>query len=101
MDGLAMAILGVVASGLSTVSLLPQAVKTWHTRSAGDISVGWLVVALISMVLWIVYGIVVGAQAVIWANALTFLQVGYILAVKIKQLRRPRPRGDAEGEFAA
>ncbi len=101
MDGLAVVILGVVASSLSTVSLLPQVVKTWRTRSAGDISTVWLVVALISMVLWITYGMAVGAQAVIWANAMTFLQVGFILATKLKQLRRPRPCSDAEGEYAA
>jgi uncharacterized protein with PQ loop repeat len=36
--------LGVTASALSTLSLLPQVVRTWRTRSAHDISATWLIV---------------------------------------------------------
>lgn len=77
-------ILGVGATGLAVLSLLPQAVRTWRTRSARDISLGWLVIALVSMVLWVAYGVLVGAPAVVWANVLTFLQAGFILAIKLR-----------------
>jgi hypothetical protein len=52
-------------------------------RSAGDISALWLIIALASMMLWIGYGMLIGASAVVWANALTALQAGFILATKL------------------
>ena len=69
MEGTTIAVLGTAASVLSTISLLPQVLRTWRTRSAGDISALWLTVALASMMLWIGYGVLVGASAVVWANA--------------------------------
>jgi MtN3 and saliva related transmembrane protein len=89
MHGTLIATLGAVASVLSTVSLLPQVVRTWRTRSARDISAVWLIVALISMVLWIGYGAMIHAHAVVWANALTALQAALILGVKLMQPRVP------------
>ena len=85
-------VLGIVATALSTLSLLPQVIRTWRTRSAEDLSLTWLVVALLSMVLWICYGSLVGAHAIVWANALTFVQAGLILAIKVRAngiLQRP------------
>jgi len=90
------AALGTAASVLSTVSLMPQVIRTWRTRSAGDISATWLAVALIAMVLWISYGGLVGAQAVIWANGLTALQAAFILWVKLRRPARPATRHGAE-----
>jgi len=81
---LAVTVLGVAATGLSMLSLVPQASRTWRTRSARDISLGWLVIALASMVLWIAYGALVGAAAIVWANVLTFLLAGFILAIKLR-----------------
>jgi len=82
MDEALVAILGTVGTTLSALSLVPQTIKTWRTRSAADISAGWLVLALISMLVWIAYGIIGGAQAVIWSNVLTLGQAGFILAIK-------------------
>jgi MtN3 and saliva related transmembrane protein len=87
MEVMLTAVLGTAASVLSTVSLMPQVIRTWQTRSAGDISATWLVVALIAMVLWICYGSMVGAQAVTWANSLTALQAAFILWVKLRSAR--------------
>ena len=84
--------MGTAASVLSTLSLLPQVLRTWRTRSAGDISTLWLIIALVSMMLWIGYGALVGAPAVVWANALTALQAGFILATKLAMSRRASRR---------
>jgi MtN3 and saliva related transmembrane protein len=90
MDAYAITALGMLGTALSTLSLLPQVIHTWRTRSAADISATWLVVALISMLVWISYGTLVQAPAIVWANALTFVQAGYILVVKLQTDRRPR-----------
>ena len=89
MDALMVTTLGMIGTALSTLSLVPQVIHTWRTRSAADISAAWLVVALMSMPVWICYGSLVAAPAIVWANALTFLQAGYILAVKLQTGRRP------------
>jgi MtN3 and saliva related transmembrane protein len=71
---------GAGRGGLGAV----QVVRTWRTRSAQDLSLAWLVVALVSMVLWICYGSLVSAYAIVWANALTFVQASLILAIKLR-----------------
>jgi hypothetical protein len=50
-----------------------QVLRAWRTRSAGDISALCLTIALASMMLWMGYGALIGASAVVWANALTAL----------------------------
>jgi MtN3 and saliva related transmembrane protein len=76
-------VLGVFATTLSALSLLPQVIRTWRTRSAGDISASWLIVALLSMVLWVAYGSLTGAHAILWANLITGVQALLILGVKL------------------
>jgi MtN3 and saliva related transmembrane protein len=77
------AILGWFGIVLSTASLLPQVIRTWRTRSTNDLSASWLIFALGSMLIWIVYGSLVDAPAIVWANALTFVQAASILAIKV------------------
>jgi MtN3 and saliva related transmembrane protein len=84
----AVTLLGVVATVLSALSLLPQVIRTCRTRSAGDISGAWLGVALLSMAIWIAYGCVTGAHAVLWANLITALQAAIILRVKLAGSRK-------------
>jgi hypothetical protein len=52
MDEVVVTALGVIATVLSGLSLLPQVIRTCRTRSAGDISGTWLAVALLSMAMW-------------------------------------------------
>ena len=82
-------VLGTIGTVLSTASLLPQILHTWRTRSAADISAMWLVAALVSMLIWVVYGCLIGAQAVIWTNALSFVQCAYILFIKLQTQLMP------------
>lgn len=88
MDEMVVTVLAVTATALSALSLLPQVIRTWRTRSAGDISGTWLIVVLLSMAMWIAYGGVTGAHAILWAN-LTGLQAAVILGVKLNSSRRP------------
>ena len=82
MNETAVTLLGAAGTAFSVVSLIPQVFKTWRTRRADDISAGWLVFALISMAVWVIYGNLVGAPAIVWANAITFVQAGFILGMK-------------------
>ena len=88
MSEAAVTILGVAATALSTASLLPQVWRTLRTRSARDISFGWLAAAIAGTLLWMGYGLLAGAAAVVWANILTLAQFLAIMWVKIATGRR-------------
>jgi MtN3 and saliva related transmembrane protein len=77
-------ILGLAAGTLTTIAFLPQLIKTWKTRSAGDISFGMLATFTTGVFLWLVYGIAIDSLPVILANAVTLLLAGLILALKIR-----------------
>ena len=83
MEELLIGILGTVGTILSTISLMPQVIRTWRTRSASDISAAWLVFAMVAMVIWIGYGSLIHAPAVVMVNALCFLQCGSIFLIKL------------------
>ncbi len=84
MSDLGVTIIGAAGTVLSALSLAPQVFRTWRTRSASDISAAWLIIALVSMMIWISYGALVGAPAIVWANALTSIQASIILFIKLR-----------------
>ena len=63
---------GWLATLLSVPSLLPQIWKTWRSRSAQDLSSLWLAMALLGTLAWVIYGVLLPAAAVMWANLLIF-----------------------------
>jgi MtN3 and saliva related transmembrane protein len=87
MEQLWIAVLGTAGTVLSTVSLMPQVVRTWRTRSTDDISATWLMVALAAMAIWIAYGSLISAPAIVLVNVLSAFQCGSILFVKLQNQR--------------
>ena len=83
--------IGAVATVLAIVSLVPQVVRTWRTRSAVDLSASWLTIAAVSMVLWIAYGTLLSAWAIVVANATTLFLVGLLIAMKLRFGQEARP----------
>lgn len=77
-------LVGLLAGTLTTVSFLPQVLKTWRSRSAGDISLVMFVLFSLGVFLWILYGFSVGAVPVIIANTVTLLLSMTILFFKIR-----------------
>ena len=80
-------LIGGVATILAVVSLVPQVLKTWRTRSAVDLSGHWLLIAVASMTLWIAYGLLLAAWAVVVANTATLILALALLAMKISFTR--------------
>ncbi|PKM45872.1 MAG: hypothetical protein CVV05_06355 [Gammaproteobacteria bacterium HGW-Gammaproteobacteria-1] len=77
-------LLGLLAGTLTTAAFLPQVIKTWRSRSAGDISLVMFALFSLGVLLWIVYGFSVGAVPVIVANVITLLLSITILVFKIR-----------------
>lgn len=76
--------LGYVAATCTTLSFLPQAVKTIRTRDTSGISLGMYVVFTFGIVCWFGYGIFLDSWPMIASNAVTFLLAATILALKLK-----------------
>jgi MtN3 and saliva related transmembrane protein len=83
MKELALNTLGMVAGILTTIAFLPQAVKTWKTKTAKDISLLMYPLLISGIILWIIYGFLIGSLPLILANSVTLFLAGAILFVKI------------------
>ncbi len=51
--------LGLVAGFLTTITYLPQLIKTWKSKSAEDLSWSMLITLCVGIILWLVYGLIV------------------------------------------
>ncbi|MBT3515702.1 MAG: SemiSWEET transporter [Nitrospina sp.] len=77
-------ILGFFAGFLTTVSFLPQVVKTWKSRSASDLSLGMLSVFSVGVMCWLIYGFLLQESPMIFWNSVTLILVLVILILKLK-----------------
>jgi len=81
---LAIDLLGYAAAILTTLAFVPQVVKTWRSKSARDLSGVTLGAFSLGVILWLVYGIALGAAPIIAANATTFLLSVVLVGLKIR-----------------
>jgi MtN3 and saliva related transmembrane protein len=75
---------GYLAAAMTTLSFVPQAVKTIRTRDTRSISLGMYVVFTAGIAMWLVYGIALNSMPMILANIVTFLLSATILGMKLK-----------------
>jgi lactoylglutathione lyase len=71
--------IGYISALLTTTSFLPQAVKTWRTRSTSDLSPLMFTLFCIGVIGWLIYGIILNNLPMILANAFTILLAGTIM----------------------
>ena len=77
-------LIGYMAGTLTTISFLPQVIRSWKTRSTHDISFLMLSLFGLGMLLWAVYGFHIGSLPIILANVITFGLVLVLLAMKVQ-----------------
>ncbi len=80
----AITLLGFVAGGLTTLSFVPQVLKTWRSRRCDDLSWAMLLSFANGVLLWIVYGVWVGEAPIIVANAVTLALILMIVSMKLR-----------------
>jgi len=78
------AIIGLAAAAITVVSILPQILKVWRTKSTKDISLGTFSLLSGGVFLWFVYGILMKDLVIIIANFLGFIQVLIMIIFKVK-----------------
>lgn len=78
-------ILGYTAGAITSLTFLPQVIKTWKEKSAKDVSLLMFVIAAVNEAMWIGYGILQNDCVIILTNsviiclslAMIFLKLRY------------------------
>ncbi len=76
-------LLGYVAATLTTASFLPQAILTLRTRDTDGLSLTMYSVFTLGVLGWLIYGICLANNIIIYANAITLFLATLILSFKI------------------
>jgi MtN3 and saliva related transmembrane protein len=79
---------GLIAGLLTTMAFVPQVWKIYQTKSGKDISARMFSIFSLGIVLWLVYGILLGSVPLILSNIVTLVLSLAILALKIRYRER-------------
>jgi MtN3 and saliva related transmembrane protein len=75
--------LGYLAATLTTASFLPQAILTIKTKDTQSLSLSMYTLFTLGVFCWLIYGICIANNALIFANVITFILAASILGFKI------------------
>jgi len=76
-------IFGYFAAILTTTAFLPQLIKTLKTKKADDVSLTTLVMFIIGVLSWIIYGYKISSTPILIANLITLILNLLILISKV------------------
>ena len=77
-------IIGYIAGFLILISIIPQIIKSWKTKSAKDLSLLRYLIYVSGVVLWLVYGIVLKNGPMIIVNSINFILACSVIYLIIK-----------------
>jgi MtN3 and saliva related transmembrane protein len=89
---------GFVAGSLTTLSFVPQVIRTFRTKRADDLSFAMLLAFGGGVLLWLVHGIMVHSAPIIAANLITLILVLVIAWLKVYYARVSRRGSGAVAE---
>ena len=76
-------IFGYSAAILTTAAFLPQLIKTLKTKKADDISITTLIMFIVGVLSWVIYGYKISSTPILIANLITLFLNLLILISKI------------------
>jgi MtN3 and saliva related transmembrane protein len=77
-------IFGYLAATLTTVSFIPQVVQIWRSKHTKDISLGMYSIFTLGILVWLIFGLLLGSTPIIVANSITIVLAGSVLGMKLK-----------------
>ncbi|MBI2165095.1 MAG: SemiSWEET transporter [Chloroflexi bacterium] len=77
-------LVGLLAGGLTTISLVPQLMRVFRSRSSRDISLPFTLMLLLGFLFWLMYGLLNGLMPVILWNSLGLVFMSVLLYGKVK-----------------
>ena len=77
-------IIGFAAAIIMSISLTPQVIKSWKTKSTKDISFLWTLIYLLGLTLWLIYGLGINSWPLVLAAILETILALTLITLKIK-----------------
>ena len=84
-------LIGFLAAVLTTSAFVPQVLQLLRTRDTRAISLWMYILFCSGLVLWGVYGVLLGSWPIIVANAVTLALGSVVLVLKVGERRRGPP----------
>ena len=77
-------IIGYAAGFLILISIIPQIIKTWKTKSTKDLSLLMYIIYISGVLLWLIYGIVIINGPMILINSINLVLASSMLYLKLR-----------------
>ena len=81
--------IGLMATAFSVASTLPQIKKALKTKNTDDVSIRFLVVLIVGLFLWVIYGIGKTDAVIIIGNSIGVSLNIWMLILKLKYSKKP------------
>jgi MtN3 and saliva related transmembrane protein len=79
-------IIGYIAAILSVICFIPQAIRVVQTKDTNAISFWMYFLSLLSVISWLIYGLMLSSLPIILKNVFVILFSGIILIIKSRDL---------------
>jgi MtN3 and saliva related transmembrane protein len=86
----AVEIIGYIAAILSGICFIPQAIRVIQTKDTNAISFWMYVLSMLSVIFWLIYGLMLSSMPIIFKNIFVIVISGIILFFKIRDLLRKK-----------
>ena len=77
-------VIGLSAAFLTTSAFIPQVYKIYKEKNADGISLTMYIILFTGVILWFLYGLLIGSLSIIIANGVTALLQLSIIIFKLK-----------------
>lgn len=85
-------IVGYIAAILSTICFVPQAIRVIQTKDTNAISFWMYFISLLSVIFWLIYGLMLSSAPIILKNVLVILLSGIIFVIKTRDLLKSKKK---------
>ena len=76
--------IGIIAAILTTSAFIPQVYKIYKEKKSQGVSLTMYLIMFVGVLLWLVYGILIGSIAIIVANSVTAILQLFVIIFKLK-----------------
>lgn len=80
--------MGILAGILTSISFIPQSIKTIKTKDTESISLTTYILYVIGVSMWVIYGYLTKDMAVFLTNIVTIVPCTLILSIKVLSSRK-------------
>ena len=77
--------IGIIAAILTTSAFIPQVYKIYKEKKAQGVSLTMYLIMFVGVLLWLVYGVLIGSIAIIVANSVTAVLQLFVIIFKLKK----------------